>query len=204
MSERTPHPQLRSSLALIGGRGCGKSSVAKRLARRNRHFLLFSLDALIRYESGGISIPEIVERHGWAHFREVEYQVVEKVTRFPSSTLLDCGGGVVVDLDPNGEEVFSERKVEALRSHAHVVYLWRDPRYLVQRAASDPDRPALSQTESFREILDRRDPWYRRAAHWTLDCTDLSKSALTERILAWFYERTGVEGDPGLVSDSED
>ena len=49
MAAREEHPALAKNLVLIGGRGCGKSSVAKRLARCNRHFMLFSLDALIRY-----------------------------------------------------------------------------------------------------------------------------------------------------------
>ena len=50
MTTRIAHPDLNRNLVLIGGRGCGKSSVAKRLVRLNRNFMLFSLDALIRYE----------------------------------------------------------------------------------------------------------------------------------------------------------
>ena len=57
MPARTPHPELTRNLALIGGRGSGKSSVTKRLARRNRNFMLFSLDALIRYERGDTATP---------------------------------------------------------------------------------------------------------------------------------------------------
>ncbi|MGH0035112.1 MAG: shikimate kinase [Myxococcota bacterium] len=203
MSRRTPHSELRSNLALIGGRGCGKSSIAKRLARRNRHFMLFCLDALIRYEAGGRSIPEIVASQGWPGFRDLEFDVVQKVSGFRDSALLDCGGGVVVDLDASGQEVFSERKVDALRAHARVVYLERDPDYLERRVGIDPNRPALSETRTFREILEQRDPWYRRAAHLTLECGDLSKSELTERILRWFYDETGVDGDPSLASDRE-
>lgn len=204
MAARTPHPRLRSNLALIGGRGCGKSSIAKRLARRNRHFMLFSLDALVRYEAGGLSIPEIVETSGWRRFRELELEVVRKVCRFPDSALLDCGGGVVVDLDDDGHEVFSPRKVDALRESARVVYLKRDPAYLERRVGADPDRPELSATRSFREILERRDPWYRRAAHRTIECGELSKSALTDRILEWFYAETGVEGDSAAASAVDD
>jgi shikimate kinase len=204
MAARTPHPELTANLALVGGRGCGKSSVAKRIARRNRNFMLFSLDALVRYEAGGHSIPEIVAQGGWPRFREIELDVVRKVTRFPDSALLDCGGGVVVELDAAGREVFSESKVEALRASARVVYLRRDPEYLERRIGVDPNRPALSETESFREVIERRDPWYRRAAHLTLDCGDLSKSSITERVLAWFYAETGVSGDASLASDGED
>ena len=79
MALRTEHSEVVRNLALIGGRGCGKSSIAKRLARTNRNFMLFSLDALVRYEAGGSTIPEIVERDGWLGFRDREFEVVEKV-----------------------------------------------------------------------------------------------------------------------------
>lgn len=191
MSSRTEHPEILSNLVLIGGRGCGKSSVSKRLARLNRHFMLFSLDALIRYESGGATIPEIVEREGWSAFREREYAVVERVSAFPSGAVVDCGGGVVVDLDSAGEEVFSKRKVDALRRHGKVVYLWRDPEILLSKIEDDPNRPALSGTHSFLELMERRDAWYREAADWVLDCGERSKREISQEIYAWFLDHQG-------------
>lgn len=192
MSASTEHPELSRNLALIGGRGCGKSSVSKRLARHNKHFTLFSTDALIRYERGGRSIPEIVEREGWAGFRQLEFEVVERVAAFPGGALVDCGGGVVVDLDASGNEVFSERKVEALRRSCAIVYLERDPEYLRAKVEGDHNRPSLSDRESFLEILERRDPWYRAAAHHVLPSDGLSKPEITEAILHWFYRQIGV------------
>jgi shikimate kinase len=200
MAGRDQHPELTLNLALIGGRGSGKSSVAKRLARRNRNFMLFSLDPLIRYEAGGCSIPEIVERHGWAHFRELEYQVLAKLSEIPSGALLDCGGGIVVDLDANGEECLSERKLALLSRCARVVYLRRDPRYLEARIADDSSRPNLSAQHSFAEIMSRRDPWYREAADLVLECDPLSKNAITDQVLRWFYQQCGL---PPELADEE-
>ncbi len=197
MSSSADHPQLSRNLALIGGRGCGKSSVSKRLARRNKHFMLFSLDALIRYERGGITVPEIVEREGWTGFREIELEVVQRVTAFPSGALLDCGGGVVVDLDDSGAEVYSERKVEALRRSCLVVYLSRDFEYLRRRIEGDRNRPSLSSQESFIEIMERRDPWYRKAAHHVIRCDDKTKPEIAEEVLRWFYGEIGVPYQPG-------
>jgi len=193
MATRTPHPELTRNLVLIGGRGCGKSSVAKRLARRNRSFMLFSLDALIQYEAGGLPIPEIVEREGWAGLRSLELEVVEKLAQVRASALLDCGGGVVVELNEAGDEVFSQRKVEALRKHGLVVYLYRDSDYLLERIGGDRNRPSLSESRSFHEIMAQRDPWYRRAAHYVLDCGDLEKVEVADRVLSWFYGEIGVE-----------
>ena len=196
LSTRTPHPDLPRNLALIGGRGCGKSSVSKRLARRNRNFMLFSLDALIRYERGGIPIPEIVSKEGWGGFRELEYEVVRRVTAFEGGALIDCGGGVVVDLDSEGREIYSERKVDALRQTGFLVYLARDIEYLRGRVEGDENRPALSQTEDFLTIMERRDPWYRRAADIVIDCDDRSKPDVADEVLRWYYDQIGAEYTP--------
>ena len=176
------------NLVIIGGRGSGKSSICKRLARRNRNFLFFSLDALIRYEADALSIPEIVEREGCAGFREREYSVVQKLSNFHSGALLDCGGGVVVDLDNGVEEIFSQRKVEALRRHGWVVYLRREPEYLLDRIGGDENRPSLSDTRSFLDVMERREPWYRQAADLVLDCNGLAKGEITETILDSFFD----------------
>lgn len=154
--------------------------------------MLFSLDALIRYEADAATIPEIVEDRGWPGFRDLEFQVVEKVARFENSALIDCGGGVVVDLDEDGNEIFSERKVEALRRNSLVVYLRRNPAYLAGRIAGDPNRPSLSDEESFLDIMARRGPWYERAAHHVIECGDEPKTALADRVFSWFAQHAVI------------
>ena len=193
MGERIEHPELKKNLVLVGGRGSGKSSLAKRLSRTNRHFMLFSLDALIRYEADGSTIPEIVAREGWAGFRARELAVVERVAAIEGGALIDCGGGVVVELDRDGRERYSARKVDALRRHGRVVYLHRSLDYLEDRS-EDEDRPTLSSDETFQQIMKRRDPWYRRAADHVVDCGARSKDALAREILDWFYRDQKLRG----------
>lgn len=195
METRESHRALAKNLVLVGGRSCGKSSVAKRLARSNRNFSLFSLDALIRYEAGGATIPQIVEREGWSGFRARELEVVRRVSEFEGGALIDTGGGVVVELDADGAERFSEEKVELLRRHGLIVYLERSIAYLESHAPRDPQRPQLSATESFREIIERRDPWYRRAAHYVFSATGLEKDEIAEGVLDWYYRELGIRGD---------
>lgn len=187
----TPRPPA-TNLALIGGRGCGKSSVSRRVLARDKRFTLWSLDMVVRYEAGGLAIPEIVERDGWQAFRDLEARVVEKATSFPDWQILDCGGGVVVDLDEDGAEIFSERKVSRLRDNALVVYLERDLAFLEDKIRGDKNRPDLSATESFAEIMGRRDPWYRRAAHRVIDARGMRKNQILNAVLTVFYEETGV------------
>ena len=181
-------PVPQRNLVLIGGRGCGKSALCRRILRLNKNFTLFPLDELIRCEAGGVSIPEIVEQRDWKGFRELELRVVEKVSRFPGGALIDCGGGVVVDLNADGEEVFSEHKVAALRHHGTVIYLQRDVEYLLERIAGDANRPDLAANRSFAQIMERRDPWYRQAAHEVITCGRRSKDRLAREIMERFFE----------------
>ena len=67
-------PNRHTNLILIGGRGCGKSALCRRIIAAEPRFSLYSLDDII-VESAGMSIPRMVENFGWAHFREVEFEV---------------------------------------------------------------------------------------------------------------------------------
>jgi len=53
-----------TNLVLIGGRGCGKSSLCRRISALDSRWQLFPLDTLVSYEADGLSIAEIVAQHG--------------------------------------------------------------------------------------------------------------------------------------------
>ena len=117
------------------------------------------------------------------------------------------GGGVVVDLDDDGNETFSARKVDALRgavTEPHgarenvLVYLRRDVGYLVNRTSGDRNRPRLSDDVSFAKLMERRAPWYFRAADYVVDAAGgavesrvKTKKAIKEEVLEYFYAETG-------------
>src|SRR5512137_2968183 len=82
------------NIVLIGMRGSGKTTIGAILAGR-LHRELIPMDALIVYEAG-LTIPEIVEKYGWARFREIEAQVAQKVARL-QGIINATGGGVVLN-----------------------------------------------------------------------------------------------------------
>jgi len=113
-----------------------------------------------------------------------------------------------VDLDGDGEEVYSDRKVQALKQNGLVVYVRRPVEYLEHRirrkeekaGGSNSQRPQLSASKSFQRIMDRRGPWYEEAADLVLDgCTTcgkpVPKGELVAKMLKWWYRQSGNEQD---------
>lgn len=151
------------NINLVGMRGVGKSNVARRLSVLAKRPVM-STDSLIEYEMG-MSIPDLVQRQGgdWSDFREKEYRVLQRLSSM-DGIIVDCGGGVIVDLDKDGNEAFSTRKVEALHQGGPVVWLKGDIARLAAKTANDPSRPSLHDLHTAEQIMRRREPYYQRAA----------------------------------------
>ena len=175
-------------LALIGGRGCGKSLVTTRLAEQYPDFQRLDLDALIVAAAGGRPVAQIVAEEGWPGFRDLEYSVLETATDRSNKAFVDCGGGIVVDLDGEGREIYSERKAGILRSRCRVVYLRCNSDLLATRIEGDPNRPTLSSRESFHSLMERREDWYARTAHRVIEADALDGDELAAEIANWFFE----------------
>lgn len=172
------------NVAIIGMRGAGKSNVSRRLGFLTKRPVM-STDVLVEYETG-MTIPDFVADHGWPAFRLRELAIVERLAAM-DRVIVDCGGGIVVDVDPaTGEEVYSERKVRALRDRGPVVWLRGDIDGLAAKTAADPLRPALDTSRDAAEIMRRRLPFYEAAADHVID-VDASKRSVMALDLALRY-----------------
>jgi len=156
-----------ANITIIGMRGAGKSNVSRRLAVMTKR-PVFATDTMVEYEAGGRSIAEIVADEGWPAFREREYAVLAKVLRM-DGVIIGAGGGLVVDLDADGCEVLSERKVSALRASGPVIWLRGDVERLVEKVAAKGDRPPLTGPSQVLATMLARQPFYQRAATHTID-----------------------------------
>ncbi len=173
------------NIALIGARGAGKTKSSRRLSVLLRRAVV-GTDAIFAYETGQ-SIAGFIRKNGggpaaWRKFREQEYQILKKACRL-KDVILDCGGGIVVDLDRAGREKFSARKVRLLRKHAMVVWLRADPDRIAKKIARDPRRPALGVGADPAGIMRRRAPFYRRAAHVVVDVGKAKAKKIAARVL---------------------
>jgi shikimate kinase len=167
------------NIVLIGMRGVGKTNIARRLTFLTKRPVM-STDVLVEYETG-MPIPEFVDRHGWPSFREQEFEVLRKLSSL-DNLIIDAGGGVVVDLDANGHEVYSERKVGLLRANGTVVFLRGDVARLAAKVEGDPGRPALDTRRSAEDLMHARLPHYVRAADWIIDVEGRSRAEIAEEI----------------------
>ncbi len=176
------------NLAFIGARGAGKSKLSRKFAKLTNR-VVFSTDTLVSYEAGGKTIADIVAANSWANFREREYQVLDKICRM-DNVVVDCGGGIMVEAPagPDQEETLSTRKVEVLKSHCEVIYIKREMEWLFKKADKNANRPDLQG--EYRQVLERRMPWYEDMADFILDMTNRDLEWAMDILLARYEART--------------
>jgi shikimate kinase len=90
-----------------------------------------------------------------------------------------------------------------MRQDGHVVWLTARPATILARMTADATtadrRPSLTNRPPLEEIvqlLERREPVYRQAAHRIVDTEGKSPEALVEEILRTFAESRNVSTDP--------
>lgn len=175
----------KSRIALIGFRGVGKSAIARRLCEY-WEIPLLSLDEHIE-RAEGARIQDIVSRHGWQHFRDLEYAHLCEAAK-AERVLLDCGGGIVEEAD--GKK--SDRKMQILRENFFCIYISVSEERLIHRLqtlarnASRPDLSANDSPAALMEVFRRREPWYLEIAHTVVDVSDTNIPDSAFRITQMF------------------
>jgi len=168
-------------IVLIGYRGTGKSVVGKIVAER-LGMECISMDATI-VEKAGMSIPEIVEKHDWPAFRDMESDVARELAQ-RDDIVIDTGGGVIE----------RPENIDALRKGSLIVWLRASTPLIVSRIATGTERPSLtgkSFTDEVAEVLERRTPKYRSAAQHEIDTERITPEEVAQRIIDLWEEATG-------------
>ncbi|HEY6873343.1 MAG TPA: shikimate kinase [Geobacteraceae bacterium] len=162
------------NIVLIGYRGTGKSVVGKLLASR-LGMTYVGMDAAI-VERAGMSIPEIVAESGWPRFRDIESAEARELAG-RDSLVIDTGGGVIE----------RPENIEVLQKNALVFWLKASVATIVSRIQGCTERPSLtagkSFTEEVAEVLERRTPLYKSAAHYEIDTDPLTPEQIVGRIV---------------------
>jgi shikimate kinase len=165
------------NIVLIGFMAAGKTAVGMRLAEE-LHMEFVDLDDLIA-EQKGLSIADIFNRHGEAHFRELEREMVAQVSR-RSFQVVATGGGVV--LDPEN--------VSNLKRMGRMIHLSARPEVILERVKNEDHRPLLEtadREERIRKLLSQRAPFYA-VADLEIDTSGLNVDEVVAEIVRHLQE----------------
>ena len=152
----TEEARRPAAVALLGVRGAGKSTVGAALADRlGAPFL--ELDQAIE-QAAGLTLGEIFELHGEAHYRRLEREAL-KGALDGSPVVLATGGSIVSDAG----------SYTLLRGRARTVWLRARAEDHWERVIRQGDhRPMGENPHAFaqlRQLMAARDPLYARAHH---------------------------------------
>lgn len=169
-----------SSIALIGYRGTGKSSVGSLLAER-LGWRLADTDRLIESDRGE-SIASIFARGGEELFRACETEALLSLEKENQPLVIATGGGL-----PLREE---NRAILRRLAPDRIVLLSASPETIARRMAADkktaetrPPLTDLSFEEEIKAVLARRTPIYTALADLTIETEGISPEEIAQRIV---------------------
>jgi XRE family transcriptional regulator, aerobic/anaerobic benzoate catabolism transcriptional regulator len=155
-----PGAEAPRTVALVGLRGAGKSTVGPLLAAR-LGWTFVEMDDWIT-EASGLSLEELFELHGESYYRRLEHETLLSLAARPGPLVLAAAGGVVNE--PSSWSL--------LRESATVVWLRARPEDHFSRVVGQGDRRPMADhpaaMEQLRELLRAREATYA-AAHLTVD-----------------------------------
>lgn len=166
------------NLILIGYRGTGKSVVGRIVAQRLTMDYV-GMDARI-VERAGISIPEIVERHGWPGFRDLESELAAELAQ-RDNLMIDTGGGVIE----------RPENIAVLRASGRIVWLTASVETIVARIQADTQRPALVEGKTFTdevaEVLAARTAKYQNASQYQIATDNLTPEQVADAVVELWH-----------------
>lgn len=161
------------NIILIGYRGTGKSHVGQLLGKRFGRKVVCIDEEIVK--TAGMPIPEIIEKFGWSQFRDLETAEARKLGEM-KQLIIDCGGGIIERAE----------NIEILRQNGRLFWLQASVESIVARIKEDTQRPALvagkTFTEEVAEVLQRRTPRYKAAAHHQINTDNKTPEQVCELI----------------------
>ncbi len=166
-------------LFLVGYMGCGKSTLARKIARR-LGVEAVDTDRAVE-EREGATVADIFRYEGEERFREVEREVLERLIADPATRVVSTGGGLplwrdnMARMNEAGTTVYLRRSAEQIARRLSPYGRQKRPRL---RGLSDGELVGFMA----RDIAER-EPCYAQA-RWVFACDALSDDEVAEKILA--------------------
>jgi len=141
------------NIVLTGFMGTGKTAVGKELSRL-LSMKLVDVDEEIE-RSQNMKINDIFREFGEKHFRNIETDMIMKISK-EKNIIISTGGGAVL----------REDNMDALRQNGLIFCLTANPDTVLKRTCDSDERPLLkveNPRAKIEEMLSFRRPYYEKA-----------------------------------------
>lgn len=141
------------NIVLTGFMGTGKTAVGRKLSML-LNMELIDVDTEIE-KSQQMTISEIFKQFGESRFRDIETEMIQKLSEL-KDVIISTGGGAVL----------KQENMDALRKHGVIFCLMAFPETILKRTSLNSNRPLLKVEDPFgriKELLDFRRPFYEKA-----------------------------------------
>jgi shikimate kinase len=163
----------RGPIVITGFMGCGKSMVARELARR-RNVVMVDLDELITSRLGR-SPAQIISEDGEREFREIETKALRELLRSGEAGVIALGGGAWIE--ETNRELIDEYDCASVWLDVPFEICWK------RIEASSEERPLGKTREQAEERYVHRKPIYELAKIHIRVSADATIDELVSRIL---------------------
>ena len=166
------------NIILTGFMGTGKTAVGRKLSMFLKMELI-DVDTEIE-KSQQMTINEIFRQFGEPRFREIETEMIQKLSE-RKDVIISTGGGAVL----------KQKNMDALRKQGIIICLMASPQTILKRTSHNSNRPLLKVEDPFekiKELLNFRKPFYEKA-DILIDTEDKTPLQIAEEIIDKIKDR---------------
>lgn len=172
--------EIDKHIILIGFMGTGKTTIGFKLANHlERNFI--DIDKEIELKEK-LSINEIFSSKGENYFRQVETDVLNRVTNCNMPSVISTGGGIIL----------TEENRSAM-NNSLVILLTAAPETIYNRIKEDSSRPLLNDKNNLLSqistILEQRERIYKEISDYIIDTERKDVNETVSLILKYIKER---------------
>jgi len=157
-------------ISMIGFMGAGKSFIGELLAKQiNRDF--YDTDSLIKFKTN-MSIANIFKEKGEVEFRNMESEILKKLTEKDKKSLISFGGGVILD----------EKNRSLLKARMLNIWLWTNRKITAQRILKS-NRPLIKNNSDIEKLFKSRINYYADVSDMVVANIKNNSSELIKKII---------------------
>jgi len=160
------------NIVLIGFMGCGKTTIGRKLAVR-LGYRFIDTDYQIEKEQN-TRVKELFSKFGEPYFRELETDLLERLTRV-NNTIVATGGGILT----------TTGNIEIIQRIGKSIYLKACVEDIFERISRNDKRPMLQTDNPLQTVIslmDKRQGYYEQA-DYTINTGSLRMGNIVSQII---------------------